>query len=167
MQRQKGFTLIELVVVIVILGVLAAVALPRFMDATNDAHTAAVKGTGGALAAGVALVRSQWELNRVKGIATPNLNVTGFGANDVDVNDSGWPVGTTDTNTEPNCVEVWESVLQGAAPSVSDDEDSNPDYVAAATTEGCSYTYRLDGRSADERDIAYNVTTGAVITSAD
>ena len=92
MKQQKGFTLIELVVVIVILGVLAAVALPRFMNATEDAHTAAVNGTGGALAAGVALVRSQWELNRVKGIANPNLNVTNFGDGTVDVNANGWPI---------------------------------------------------------------------------
>lgn len=47
--NQKGFTLIELVMVIVILGILAAVAFPKFQDLSSDAKNAAVNGGKAAL----------------------------------------------------------------------------------------------------------------------
>ena len=55
MQAQKGFTLIELVVVIVILGILAATALPKFIDLTGEAGTAASEGVAGAISSGSAI----------------------------------------------------------------------------------------------------------------
>lgn len=48
-QTEQGFTLIELIVVIVILGILAATALPKFVDLTSDAYQATADGFGGAL----------------------------------------------------------------------------------------------------------------------
>lgn len=57
-RQQVGFTLIELVIVIVILGILAASALPRFSDLAGDARAASVNGMAGALRSAAAIAHA-------------------------------------------------------------------------------------------------------------
>ncbi|MBA6329111.1 prepilin-type N-terminal cleavage/methylation domain-containing protein [Colwellia sp. MB02u-6] len=57
--KQKGFTLIELVVVIVILGILAATAAPKFIDLTTDARSSVMKGVQGSVNSAINLAHAK------------------------------------------------------------------------------------------------------------
>jgi MSHA pilin protein MshB len=146
-KKSAGFTLIELVIVIVILGILAATALPRFINVTGQAHEAAVAGTGGGLGAGVALAHAMWI---AEGADSADTSVDMDGTT-VAVNSSGWPKGGSATE----CIATWQNVMQ-SPPSASSGSDS--DYQATASSNTCTFAYQKNGT----RTITYDSATGNV-----
>jgi len=156
-QKQKGFTLIELVVVIAILGILAAFALPRFAQLSEQAHESSIKGSSGALSAGVALVRAQWTVN---GLTTSVAAVDGFGDDDVAATNDGWP----DPDASGGCAALWTRLLQSNAPrvAIAGAVDDTTEYQATAPSAGvCNYEYLPDGEGSF---IEYDSDTGEVVT---
>jgi len=149
MKKSSGFTLIELVIVVVILGFLAVTAIPKFLDLTDQAKQANIEGMAGGFATGVSLARAQWEAEgRPKNSSDQNsVNYDGTTVYlTVEVVDSvrpGYILGTTAASTiaNVNCIEVWNAIFQ-QPPSISTSDltiDSSVDYFASKDTDLCHY----------------------------
>ncbi|NVK26234.1 MAG: prepilin-type N-terminal cleavage/methylation domain-containing protein [Gammaproteobacteria bacterium] len=109
--NQQGFTLIELIIVIVILGILAVTASPKFLDIQTDARSSTVDGLEASLKGAVNIAYSKALIQGVKGTPTTPESTTGtsviamvYGYPDASaisdvIDDSDWQIIEGDTTT--------------------------------------------------------------------
>lgn len=160
-ENNKGFTLIELVVVIVLLGILAVAALPRLTSLFEGAHSSVVAATGAAFRAGVNQVNWLWIIEGSPGAVLNFIPLAGTNAGgDLSVNSNGWPADTRGTsltmNSTNDCLDVWRAVMTDGSPSVA--ASGNVDYIAVRSGGSCTYTYQANSAFS----ITYDSNTGAV-----
>ena len=172
-QSQSGFTLIELVVVIIVLGILAVIAMPKFINVSEDAQVATVKGTAGAFKSGLDLSRAVWAVKVGNGPVEDLPVFSNSQAGEVDFNANGWPAqhyihgneASPKLDNVEDCISVWQVIFQGDEPSVSDTANSNEThykatYSAAAT---CTFSYRKNSNLS----IQYDSNLGKVTVDSD
>ncbi|MFA3792486.1 prepilin-type N-terminal cleavage/methylation domain-containing protein [Aliiglaciecola sp. SL4] len=83
LEKAKGFTLIELIIVIVILGILSVIAAPKFISLTSDANKATLNGMAGAASDAVNLVYAKSVSQGVVNEAEGSVDLDGDGVDDI------------------------------------------------------------------------------------
>ena len=178
--QSKGFTLIELVTVIVIIAILAVTAMPKFINVNQDAHDAVAKNIFGSYKTAISLYHSCYitsgEQNAIDDISC-------FGASDVDSSSTGYPLKTDNSQSSNGgtkltgdfCRQLWFGLLDTedfvlalhTDASFGGDTDiiywySNAD--ATLPTTHCYYNYIADNQAKGQENwqLRYYPNTGRV-----
>lgn len=143
MKKQSGFTLIELVVVIVILGILAVTAAPKFLNLQDDAKINAVKGLAGAMRSAIGITYGKAAVSEQESLESGSILVDGVSASVkfgyplatsaslttfVDGVDNDWTINPTNTGTthvggiafgydDLSCVVIYKEAISANQPA--------------------------------------------------
>ncbi|WP_283164261.1 type II secretion system protein [Shewanella corallii] len=171
--RAKGFTLIELVVVIIILGILAVVAAPKFINMQDEAEEAAILTQFAAFQSAVKLYHSGW---LAAGNTARVNSLEGFGNGDVSSTPTGWPYGT-EAAYSPGvnghdqysaCIELWNGLTDTELTAEGTDSENHIgkiDSDIGVTYQGSTCIYvasHFVQQGQETLQLSYNNDTGDV-----
>ncbi|ABL98670.1 prepilin-type N-terminal cleavage/methylation domain-containing protein [Shewanella amazonensis] len=151
--KQQGFSLIELVIVIVILGLLAATAIPRFLNITDEAEAASVDAVSGGLVTAVSFVRAQWEIDG-RNNDYVLLDGTQIGLD----KRFGYPTGDNNVSatdmTDATCQQVFNLILQSTPRNVLYTQDARKQrYTVRAIGGAGGSSNDLNGQTVNGLDL--------------
>lgn len=165
MRKNRGFTLIELIVVIIILGVLAVTAAPKFVDVSADARIAVVKAEATALKSALNLARNKWLLLGSPSDKDSRNDVQLWGSGEdgqIDFNVQGWPAQSYSgsdqvltADSADDCLSLYIALIEGGAAKA--DRSDTKTYQVTHPGD-CAYTLVAD----NSLGFYYNPLTGSV-----
>ncbi|NOH79251.1 type II secretion system protein [Vibrio sp. RE86] len=144
--KTQGFTLIELVVVIVILGILAVTAAPKFLNYQGDAHNNRAQAAFASFISASQMYHSMWLVE-----GEPTTAVTGYANGVIVPSVGGFPRTIASTSTIPNCPELWRNLLDTdltievhSDPILPTDADIVSWYRGSGDSASCYFYYVSD-----------------------
>lgn len=158
-KQQAGFTLFELIVVVVVIGLLMAASLKTYRDVLDDARSAGVEYLAGQFASLVAVIHLKWVVEgRPAVVEIEDATIL--------MNSKGWPVGAqslTEAEGLNSCQQLWQGLLKNAPllPDAFPRDSRGVQYWAGRPTEG-KCRYNLVTQSSEAYFFEYQAYNGVV-----
>lgn len=151
--QYTGFSLIEMMMVILVLGVLSALIVPRMVDLSDSAHSATAQSVSGSFSSGIQMVHAAW-------LTQGKPSFVAVNAGTIAVSSNGYP--GSDTLSQVNCSQAWRDVLDGQ-PVQAGVTIGQPGWGTDVVGANCRFIYQPD--DSPNRRIDYNPGTGVVTFS--